>query len=50
MHLTRLETRVALDALLERLPRLRLDPERPLPRIRTNTVFRSPDAIPVRFD
>ena len=50
MHLTRLETRVALDALLDRLPRLRLDPDRPLPRIRTNTVFRSPDAIPVRFD
>ncbi len=48
MHLTRLETRVALDALLERLPRLRLNPERPVPRIRTTSaVFRSPDAIPI---
>ena len=51
MHLTRLETRVALDALLERLPNLRLDPERAVPRICTTTaVFRSPDTIPVLFD
>lgn len=51
MHLTRLETRVALDALVERLPNLRLDPERAVPRIRTTTaVFRSPDTIPVLFD
>ena len=51
MHLTRLETRVALDALVERLPNLRLDPERVVPRICTTTaVFRSPDTIPVLFD
>jgi cytochrome P450 len=49
MHLTRLETRVALDALLERLPDLRLDPESLVPRIRTTAVFRSPDAIPILF-
>jgi cytochrome P450 len=49
MHLTRLETRIALDAILERLPCLRLDPDRPHPRIRGN-VFRSPDVIPVCFD
>ncbi len=48
MHLTRTESRVALDALLERLPNLRLDAGYPPPRI-TGTVFRSPDALPVRF-
>jgi cytochrome P450 len=48
MHLTRLETRVALDAVLERLPDLRLDPDVPRPRI-VGTIFRSPDALPVRF-
>lgn len=50
MHLTRLETRIALDALLERLSGLRLDPNKPLPRIRTTAVFRSPDALPVCFE
>jgi cytochrome P450 len=49
MHLSRLETRVALDVLLERLPRLRVDPERPLPRVSGNLAFRSPDTIFVRF-
>ena len=48
MHLSRMETRVALDALLERLPDLRLDPDAPSPRIVGN-VFRSPDTLPVRF-
>ncbi len=48
MHLTRLETRVALDAVLERLPDLHLDPGAPSPRIR-GTIFRSPDALPVGF-
>jgi cytochrome P450 len=50
MHLTRLETRIALDVLLERLPRLRVDRERPLPRVIGNLAFRSPDAIFARFD
>ena len=49
MHLTRMESRVALDAVLERLPSLRLDPASPRPRI-TGTIFRSPDTLPVRFD
>jgi cytochrome P450 len=49
MHLSRMETRVALNAVLERLPGLRLDEEAPAPRI-TGTFFRSPDALPVRFD
>jgi cytochrome P450 len=50
MHLTRLETRAALDGILKRLPSLRLDPDAPIPRIRTTAVFRSPDAVPVRFE
>jgi cytochrome P450 len=50
MHLSRLETRIALDAIVDRLPSLRLDPDRPHPRIRGNLAFRSPDAIPVCFD
>jgi cytochrome P450 len=50
MHLTRLETRIALDVLLERLPRLRVDPDRPLPRIGGNLAFRSPATIVVRCD
>jgi cytochrome P450 len=48
MHLARMETRVALDAILERLPDLRLDPEAARPRI-VGSVFRSPDALPVCF-
>jgi cytochrome P450 len=48
MHLARMETRVALDAVLERLPDLRLDPEAPRPKI-VGSVFRSPDALPVCF-
>jgi cytochrome P450 len=49
MHLSRLETRIALDAILERLPDLHLDPEKPYPRIRGDLAFRSPDAIPICF-
>lgn len=48
MHLARMEMRVALDAVLERLPDLRLDPDAPAPRI-VGSVFRSPDALPVCF-
>ena len=49
MHLSRLETRIALDVILERTPGLRLDPERPRPRIQGSLAFRSPDAISVRL-
>jgi cytochrome P450 len=48
MHLARMETRVALDAVLERLRDLRLDPDAPHPKL-VGTIFRSPDALPVRF-
>ena len=45
-HLARLETRLALTALLDRLPGLRLDPAAPPPTI-TGLAFRSPKALPV---
>src|SRR5262249_15289877 len=48
MPLARMETRVALDTVLERLPALRLDPEAPPPRI-VGTAFRSPDSLPACF-
>ncbi|PBC65423.1 cytochrome [Streptomyces sp. Tue6028] len=47
-HLARLETRVCLLALLDRLPGLRLDPASPTtPR---GLVFRKPPALRVRWD
>jgi cytochrome P450 len=48
MHLARLESRVVLDALVERLDDLRLDPREPAPGI-VGTTFRSPNALPVSF-
>jgi len=49
IHLARLEMRVALDLLLDRLPGLRLDPEGDDPHIR-GQVFRSPTSLPVLFE
>jgi cytochrome P450 len=49
MHLARLEMRVALNLLFDRLPNLRLDPHGDDPHIR-GQVFRSPTSIPVLFD
>jgi len=46
-HLARLEARLALGALLDRLPNLRLDPAVPA-RI-VGLAFRSPDRLPVLF-
>jgi cytochrome P450 len=46
MHLARLETRVALETLFDRLPGLRLDPEAVDTHI-TGALFRSPLALPV---
>jgi cytochrome P450 len=48
VHLARLEIRVALDLLLDRLPELRLDPDADDPHIR-GQVFRSPTELPVLF-
>ena len=49
MHLARLETRVLLNAVLDRLPGLRLDPGAEDPHIH-GLLFRSPPNLPVRFD
>ncbi|CAM4403701.1 Cytochrome P450 107B1 [Mycobacterium basiliense] len=49
MHLARLEMRVALNLLFDRLPNLRMDPNGDDPHIR-GQVFRSPTSLPVLFD
>ncbi|MEB3068711.1 cytochrome P450 [[Mycobacterium] vasticus] len=48
-HLARMEMRDALGLMFDRLPNLRLDPDGADPHIR-GQVFRSPTALPVRFD
>lgn len=48
MHLAREEANAALDVLLERLPRLRLDPDRPA-AVR-GLIFRKPATLDVRWD
>ena len=48
MHLARMEMRVLLDAVLDRLPGLRLDPDADDPHIH-GLIFRSPPNLPVRF-
>jgi cytochrome P450 len=48
MHLARMETAVAMNAVLDRLPDLRLDPEFEPPFVQ-GTAFRSPPALHVRF-
>jgi cytochrome P450 len=53
MHLARMETRVALNALLDRLPGLRLDDDeaqRVDAHIHGDLLFRSPTALPVLWD
>ena len=49
MHLAGMETRVVLEAVLDRLPGLRLDPEAEDVHI-SGVMFRTPCALPVRFD
>lgn len=49
MHLARLEMRIGLTAILDRLPNLRLDPDLPAPSIQ-GFAFRGPDALNVLFD
>ena len=48
MHLARMETRVAVEALFDRLPDLRLDPAAEDVHIH-GLVFRSPTSLPVLF-
>jgi cytochrome P450 len=47
-HLARLEARTALNALFDRLPNLRLDPQHPGAVV--GLAFRSPNRLVVRFD
>jgi cytochrome P450 len=49
LHLARMETRVALTQVFDRLPNLRLDPDAEAPFI-TGMVFRAPNALPVIWD
>jgi cytochrome P450 len=49
IHLARLELRVGLTAILDRLPNLRLDPDQAHPEIRGHA-FRGPTSLPVLFD
>ena len=48
MHLARMETTVALNAVLDRLPDVRIDPDAEAPYI-TGMTFRAPPALPVVF-
>lgn len=48
LHLARMETAVALNALLDRLPNLRLDPAAQDVHI-TGLTFRAPETLPVVF-
>lgn len=48
MPLARIETTVAINALLDRLPDLHLDPNTPAPSIK-GVAFRSPATLPVEF-
>ncbi len=49
MHLARVETSIALNAVLDRLPNVRFDPDAEDVHISGST-FRSPRALPVVFD
>ena len=49
MHLARMETAVALNALFDRLPGLRLDPDAPDPYI-SGMTFRAPPRLDVVWD
>lgn len=49
MHLARMELRTSMNAILDRLKALRLDPDAE-PPIMTGLLFRMPSAVPVRFE
>jgi cytochrome P450 len=48
IHLARMETMVAMNAILDRLPDVRIDPDAEAPYI-TGMVFRAPPHLPVVF-
>ncbi len=48
IHLARMETMVVMNAVLDRLPDLRMDPDAEAPYI-TGMIFRAPPALPVVF-
>ncbi|MBV9352000.1 MAG: cytochrome P450 [Mycobacterium sp.] len=48
MHLARMESTVAMNALLDRVPDLRLDPSEPPPSV-VGLAFRAPASLPVEF-
>jgi cytochrome P450 len=50
MTLARRELEIALRRLVQRMPRLRLDEERPIRRRADSLVFRGLDSLPIRFD
>jgi cytochrome P450 len=53
MHLARMETRVALNALLDRLPNLRIDQAEATridAHIHGDLLFRSPTSLPVMWN
>ena len=49
MHLARMETKVAINRIFDRLPNVRLDPDAEAPYI-TGMTFRSPPTLEVIFD
>ena len=49
MHLARMETTVAVETILDRLPNLRLDPSAEDVHI-SGVTFRAPRALPVVVD
>jgi len=49
LHLARMETRVVVNRVLDRLPGLRFDPDVETPPI-TGMTFRAPGALPVTWD
>ena len=49
LHLARMETRVVMTQLLDRLPGLRLDPDAEPPAI-SGAIFRAPAGLPVVWD
>jgi len=50
MHLARLELRVGLNTILDRLPALRLDPAGAADAVIEGYAFRGPRSLPVLFD